>query len=1184
MPSPIVVTTVRVKPGQFVNGTYPIVLDHAIAPDFFVRHIRGSNSVGARANEANEADCRIGGSPSGSLAVQTAADTLLLVRDDASPASDLEIVLQVVECTDPDHPDGFKSRGEYEITLGAGTGLGSLPHAGVVDPAKCQAFLGGSQCASTATFQRNSGKVRLRHTATDVEAERLRTDTQAIVTAFLIEWNANTTVQLVEFLDAAMPAGGDLDVEGDWSTVPISSVESVRSFVEASFAGGGASSPSSSPDAMAAVLGNGVGFATNETTVAVGSQAGGNLRGWIYVATNPNWYVGRTIFANGALVGAGVTSADFAIPPPSGAETYPSTATEDRAVGPRSFSFWASVQAEFTSEFRLAQHVVIPTSPIVASYHRQIADKPAPYGDGVAVYEQVDFGGDPFGDPNDIDGTTSTAELIRSDSLVAGHESTKVFVTVRDSASKPVPGVDVGLVVGLQPAQAATADANGVAEFTVSSALAGTLSLAITMGASSVVMAPAPEITFVVPPKNYGKLIAFNFGGVADFEHGDPFIDMFLSARAPNMKVRHVNPFHDPALLDQDANGFQLTCTDGQDLNYVIVTNSKGSRPSGTYVLTYLGGTWPTALADITMEGGTIVSHVQGRLVFTWDGVSDLFLRIRPTDPGGMTALNYAYGFRILFQDDEAGYDPLVNIWRPEILAEATGSSWMRALNWAQVNHSPLEVWADRPVPTIANCNIERESQKYPGTWRRIGMPYEWIIDFCNKAGCDLYLPTPHRIDNAYVTQMATLIRDNLNPELRWHAEYSSETWNPLFEQQAYVADVLFARYGLTAEGDAWNRARATRSCEVFSLIEDVFAGQMQRVVRILGGQSTVPNMVNEMAGADVSIATSPTLEGFAADSLRRKFDKYAIAPYGGKDVDESTAEAALAAMVAELDVLFDPVTGEVAQNYANLQAINPELGLIAYEGGQELRVAGHPNMTEEIVNETNRLPGMRGYMEDYCTRFTNITGDAMGIFVLVGAPSSAGAFGFSETYAGLTSPPGPENYKLYGWRDFIATLPVDAISVTADAPGTVSMVHSIPGSLPGSVSMVSEIEFAARMSSSMDLPIGAPPVPILPSKRPVLQLEETGRKMLCRVLWDGAPKNLSKAKSKAAVIVDPKGGEHVRRVSFETDGTDGVIFVVMDDSLPDIRGDWQLQAELDLPEFKGRTAVGWFTRAYNAS
>lgn len=56
-----------------------------------------------------------------------------------------------------------------------------------------------------------------------------------------------------------------------------------------------------------------------------------------------------------------------------------------------------------------------------------------------------------------------------------------------------------------------------------------------------------------------------------------------------------------------------------------------------------------------------------------------------------------------------------------------------------------------------------------------------------NRVQQEPWFNMPHLATDDYITQFATLVRDNLASNLNVYVEFSNEVWNPMFEQHDYI-------------------------------------------------------------------------------------------------------------------------------------------------------------------------------------------------------------------------------------------------------------------------------------------------------------------------------------------------------------------------------------------------------------
>lgn len=1011
------VTHYLAKSSAFTGQTIDVTLDQDLLTDYFIIPI-GWASVGNTAKEDRipaEKFPRVSGDPFGDLETTTASDVIRLKRGASSPIGGMAFSFAVVECTSPSSTKGFRRRGTHELTIADNVVTPTTEaHSGVVDSDQCQVILGGFTSTWTNPYNNDRTIPRARHTATDVEIERLVSAGACTATLYLIEWGSDVTVQLVEFDEATSTVGDNLDTAAEWDTVAITSVTAAESWVTATFATNNEANPSRQPPGFTYILGNGVDLNTTESTIAFGSVRGGStVKGWAYVVScADSWYVERKIHAYGTVVSG--TSSSFTTTPSADGITYVNDTNWEKASGTSLMLARSAAQAQSDPHGCNVLSAFIRTSDGNARFDREAVA--GTDDDGLLVVEMVDFGGSPYGDEDDISSSLSSATVSRGLGVVAGHETVSSTVTVLDGSGVGVNAATVQIKDGYGAWLSGVTNTSGVVTISgIGCPDARALGLVVLMGSAPVTLSPSPVVAFVAPPRNYTNKLGANLGGIADFNATDPFIDLMLSARGANTSTRGVDPFHVQAKEDFDANGWQQSCTTTESVNYVISTEGAKKRPSGTYVCLYEGGSWAGFTpGQITMTGATsIVSNVAGRIEFTWDGVVNLYVTINPTS-GDMTSANYVHSIQVLHEDDESTYDRSVNIWRQEYLDSLQHYTHLRFMQWGETNQSAVVNWSDRPDTNVATCALWLYDDDYPTVQRKLGVPVEWMLDLCNRLKCDAHICVPHRATDAYVTSLCTLVRDTLDAELRLHLEYTNEGWNFLFTQAAYIYVDLVAAYGI-AGGDTHMKAYATRSAEVMNLASAVFAANPERLVRCMAGQSSNPAKATAILTTDVTVGTS--LTGTAKDYC----DAYHIAPYWGNAVEETTAAAALDAAELDLAAVIAPDTGEIAQNYTNVQAVDSTIKLYGYEGGQHLTPQG--DQTEAVVTAANRLPDMRTDYYDYMVGWDReAVGGVMYMFAHISAPAHSGAWGLLESLDEFTNPAGAGNYKYYGWIDWLGS------------------------------------------------------------------------------------------------------------------------------------------------------------------
>jgi hypothetical protein len=150
----------------------------------------------------------------------------------------------------------------------------------------------------------------------------------------------------------------------------------------------------------------------------------------------------------------------------------------------------------------------------------------------------------------------------------------------------------------------------------------------------------------------------------------------------------------------------------------------------------------------------------------------------------------------------------------------------LRFMDWGNTNGNTNITWADRSSLSYFT---------YAGSK---GVPYEIMIDLANITQKDIWICVPHEADDDYITQMATLFRDNLNSDLNIYIEYSNEIWNWIFPQAHYNNENK-------PHNLSYGRAMAQKAGNVFNIWHTVFGDDKCKVKRVLGLQGGF-NSLNE--------------------------------------------------------------------------------------------------------------------------------------------------------------------------------------------------------------------------------------------------------------------------------------------------------------------------------------------------
>lgn len=138
--------------------------------------------------------------------------------------------------------------------------------------------------------------------------------------------------------------------------------------------------------------------------------------------------------------------------------------------------------------------------------------------------------------------------------------------------------------------------------------------------------------------------------------------------------------------------------------------------------------------------------------------------------------------------------------------------------------------WDDRKMPDDPFQSTEFNGKKENVAW-------EYFIDLCNEAGMDIWVNVPISASDNYITGLAQLLKDRLNPDLNIYVENDNEVWNsaPGFIGTYSYNEAEAATMGLSNEENI-----ARRAVQLSDLFASVFGQQEinQRIRVILASHA----------------------------------------------------------------------------------------------------------------------------------------------------------------------------------------------------------------------------------------------------------------------------------------------------------------------------------------------------------
>jgi hypothetical protein len=326
----------------------------------------------------------------------------------------------------------------------------------------------------------------------------------------------------------------------------------------------------------------------------------------------------------------------------------------------------------------------------------------------------------------------------------------------------------------------------------------------------------------------------------------------------------------------------------------------------------------------------------------------------------------------------------------------------IRFMDWGVTNGNKLEKWADRNTPDSPSWHNEK------------GVPYEVMADFANATKCDAWVCVPQHANENYITEMAKVFKEKLDPSLNLYIENSNEVWNWGFEQAGFNKDQAELEgpndptLSWDGKDNKWTWP-ARRIAKRLMKIRSIFVSAMgkNRVRPIFATQIVWPEN-----WLDQGIAYIEHNHGAPKDFI------YAIAgaPYFNleslKGKKEFTKDEALKSLETSIDTM--PEWGKAKHH----QGVMAKHGLrwVCYEAGPD--TFGPDSIAAKKASALD--PKMRGLMMKFWRQWRGMGGGMMNQFV-VGATnydSQYGTWGLTDDMENTTAP------KLLGIQDILNLKP----------------------------------------------------------------------------------------------------------------------------------------------------------------
>jgi hypothetical protein len=417
---------------------------------------------------------------------------------------------------------------------------------------------------------------------------------------------------------------------------------------------------------------------------------------------------------------------------------------------------------------------------------------------------------------------------------------------------------------------------------------------------------------------------------------------------------------------------------------------------------------YPTSLLAGQQATTLLKVHGGGQYVIRWSGTGTLDVRDHlgiVSQSANKVVINTAPNMQIQLRitsvpvtaiDVRKAGVPSTAFWDPVFEQRLLGAKVIRFMQWGMTNGdngSVARTWTERSKPTYFTQNQQH------------GVSYEHMIKLSNRLGADAWINIPHLADDAHVRNLALLLRARLRTDLKVYVEWSNEVWNDSFPQAQYARQQGLAAGLGNGDGHvARLQYQARRTRQVFQIFEQVFAGQMQRVVRVVAGQcgnswndGIMMPFENLSAHAD-ALAVAP----YFGHNAGRQANAGNVRSGGVNWVMNYLTQTALPGLITEIQD-----SASSAQRWG--------VPLIAYEGGQH--VVAEPSLQNDasitsVLEAAQRDSRMYTLYDNLLDAWTARGGELFVHYTYTGAWNKWGYWGALENNDSPTTSNGAHKYR----------------------------------------------------------------------------------------------------------------------------------------------------------------------------
>ncbi|MEK0424040.1 MAG: hypothetical protein RJB11_131 [Planctomycetota bacterium] len=427
-----------------------------------------------------------------------------------------------------------------------------------------------------------------------------------------------------------------------------------------------------------------------------------------------------------------------------------------------------------------------------------------------------------------------------------------------------------------------------------------------------------------------------------------------------------------------------------QHLGTLMFRDIGSAYPTGVYRAEWLGsGTVNWGFAATVLEQGKTAGGKNYALLNVIPNTDGIYMEI-----ASMSSSEPIRDVHV-WMPDALGKNFSGQIWEPgssfspfhpQFLEKLSPFKTIRFMDWAETNLSDIQTWSDRKTYDYAT--------QQSGDFHN-GIAIEYMIQLCNDLDADAWFNMPHAADDTFVRNFATLVRDTLEPGRKVYIEWSNELWNFGwgFEASDWVTGQLSLPQNAYLNWDRWALVgrEARRDFDIWT---EVFAGQEQRLTRVVAGQEAnswiAEQIAMNMAGHFDAISCAAYM--YVSDNDRNTFNRSTTAAQVIDSVKRNLPTAL--GWLRDHKNLADRLSASMKR----------PIRFVAYEGGPHLDSQG--GVYEQAFFEAGNSPGM---YDLYKQLIDGANANGLGLFMhysFTGGlyPSSVGSFGALQSMTQSTS------------------------------------------------------------------------------------------------------------------------------------------------------------------------------------